>query len=175
MFSADLRMSQLQLLVKQNGRRGQPPHKPSKPPRVIVRGHSHGSDKPPERPPPLKHNPYKSKSPVQSPVHFSPAVSPSLYATSSPTPCSQNQASFFSTPSPTNFLDRQSPSKNVVQDLLMYKKFQNGLNLPNGRLGVDESVDTTHIDDDGSSTSGSYYIEHPVEDWKNPPVSDIYV
>jgi hypothetical protein len=58
----------------------------------------------------------------------------------------------------------------------MYKKFQNGLNLPNGRLTVDESVDTTHIDD-GSSTSGSYYIDPTieVEDWKNPPVSDIYV
>ncbi|XP_060565651.1 protocadherin-7-like [Ruditapes philippinarum] len=174
--TGDLRMSQLQLLVKQNGRRGKPPHKPSKPPRVIARGHSQSLDRPPERPPPLKHNPYRSKSPVQSPVHFSPPVSPSLYATSSPTPCSQNQASFFSTPSPTHFLDRQSPSKNVVQDLLMYKKFQNGLNLPNGRLTVDESVDTTHIDD-GSSTSGSYYIDPTieVEDWKNPPVSDIYV
>ncbi|XP_045203882.2 putative protocadherin beta-18 [Mercenaria mercenaria] len=173
--TGDLRISQLQLLVKQNGRRGQAPHKPAKPPRVIARGHSRASDQPPERPPPLKNNPYKSKSPVQSPVQFSPAVSPSLFATSSPTPCSPNQASFFTVPSPTHFTDRQSPSKNVVQDLLMYKKFQNGLHLPNGRLTVDESVDTTHMDDDGSTTSGSYYIDNTVEDWKNPPVCDIYV
>lgn len=168
-----MRISKLQQLVKQSGRRGHPPHKPAKPPRIIARGRSESSDKPPERPPPLKNNPYKTKSPTS--IQFSPAVSPSLYATSSPTPCSPNQTSFFSSPA-TFTVDRQSPSKSVVQDLLMYKKFQNGLRLTNGRLTVDESVDTTHVDDDGSTTSGSYYIDNTIEDnWRHPPVSDIYV
>ncbi|KAL4230321.1 hypothetical protein ACF0H5_010704 [Mactra antiquata] len=179
--TGDLRLTQLQQIVKQNGRRGQPPHKsthgPSKPPRIVARGRSENSDQPPERPPPLKNNPYKTKSPVQSPIQYSSRNSPSQFAiTSSPTPCSPNQLQFTSPPSPTKFnMDRQSPSKSVVQDLLMYKKFQNGLRPPIGRLTVDESVDTTHIDDDGSTTSGSYYIDNTVDDWKHPPVSDIYV
>lgn len=70
---------------------------------------------------------------------------------------------------------RHSPSVSVVQDLLMYKKFQSGLRMPNGRLTVDESVDTTQFEDDESTTSGSYYIDNPVEDWRHAPVSDIYV
>lgn len=176
-----MRIAQLQQLVKQNGRRGQPPHKStngqSKPPKIIARGRSESSDHPPERPPPLKKNPYISKSPIHSPVQYSSRNSPSQFAiTSSPTPCCTNQTDFMPPPSPTKFnMDRQSPSKNVVQDLLMYKKFQNGLRPPIGRLTVDESVDTTHMDDDGSTTSGSYYIDNTVEDWQHPPVSDIYV
>lgn len=194
--SGDCRLSQLQNLVRQSGRRGKPPHvqpnHQTKGPKIIARGHSCASDIPPERPPPLKMNPYKitsrspmqngTKSPVRSPVHLSPPVSPLHFSTSSPTPCSVNQNKFM-TPSisPTKMtLDRgynqtrHSPSISVVQDLLMYKKFQNGLRPPNGHIPIDESIDTTQFEDDGSSTSGSYYIDNP-EDWRHAPVSDIYV
>lgn len=128
--------------------------------------------------------PNGTKSPVRSPVHFSPPVSPTHFSTSSPTPCSVNQNRFLYSGSPSKVMfdrghspTRQSPSVSVVQDLLMYKKFQNGLRPPNGHLTIDESVDTTQFDDDGSSTSGSYYIDNPAEDWRHPhpPVSDIYV
>jgi len=79
-------------------------------------------------------------------------------------------------PSKLTMDSRHSPSKSIVQDLLMYKNFQNGLRHTS-RRPVDESVDTTQFDDDDSTTSGSYYIEQPVDDWKlgHPPVSDIYV
>ena len=201
LFSGDCRLSQLQSIVRQSGRRGKPPHNtlthPTKAPKIIARGRSCASDIPPERPPPLKHNPYKmtaypplqngtlgSKSPVQSPVHFSPPISPTLFSTSSPTPCSVNQNRFLPSMSPSKMtLDRghvqqkhvHSPSISVVQDLLMYKKFQNGLRTPNGHMTVDESIDTTQFEGDGSSTSGSYYIDNPPDDWRHPPVSDIYV
>ena len=70
---------------------------------------------------------------------------------------------------------RHSPTKNVVQDLLMYKKFQNGLKPANGRIPFEESIDTTHLDDDESTTSGSYYIENTADDFHHSPVSNVYV
>lgn len=193
--TGDCRISQLQNMVRQSGRRGKPPHATSchtKAPKIIARGRSSASDRPPDRPPPLKNNPYmmSSKSPIQNsiktplhtPTRFSPPISPTPFSTSSPTPCSVNQNRFISSTSPPKLMldsgnssARQSPSVSVVQDLLMYKKFQSGLRMPNGRLTVDESVDTTQFEDDESTTSGSYYIDNPVEDWRHDPVSDIYV
>ncbi|XP_052793042.1 protocadherin beta-6-like [Mya arenaria] len=196
--TGDIRLNQLQQIVRQSGRRGKPPHKshgghfssPTNAPKIIARGHSNGTNMAPERPPPLKNNPYrnmtsphKMHSATTNMPHLSPPISPVPFITSSPTPCSMNQNSFITAPSPTKYMTeklsptRHSPSKNTVQDLLMYKNFQNGLRHTNRRQIVDESVDTTQFDDDDSTTSGSYYIDNTVEDWKqsHPPISDIYV
>jgi len=153
----------------------------------MARGRMGSSDVPPERPPPLKNNPYRNMtSPhtmsqmasVTKVPRLTPPISPVHFITSSPTPCSNNQNSFLVAQSPSKLTmdSRHSPSKSIVQDLLMYKNFQNGLRHTS-RRPVDESVDTTQFDDDDSTTSGSYYIEQPVDDWKlgHPPVSDIYV
>lgn len=219
-IAGDLRLAQLQQVVRQSGRRGKPPHKsqplPEKPPRVSVRN----IPEPPERPPPCIDNPFKTRSPVPlTNVHFSKTGSPNHFMSPSPTKFTASSPIHFemkgyenynsypsnntehhylilngpqkSTTSPTKFLSnspdgylttsppklnhRNSPTKNVVQDLLMYKKFQNGLKLANGRVPVEESIDTTHYDDDGSTTSGSYYIENTMDDLGHSPVSDIYV
>lgn len=96
-------------------------------------------------------------------------------STTSPTKFLLNSPDGYLSTSPPKFTHRHSPTKNVVQDLLMYKKFQNGLKPANGRIPIEESIDTTHFDDDESTTSGSYYIENTVDDLLHPPVSNIYV
>ena len=187
-----MRLVQLQKVVRQSGRRGQPPHKkpqsPPKPPRIIARGRQEPlSDSPPERPPPLKSSLYKTTSPVQTQHHISHPVSPSRFSTSSPTPVKRDQNGYdFSMSSkrsqsrstqPT-ISPRVSPSKNVVQDLLMYKQFQYGLKpTTRGHLTMDESADTTNMEDDDDSTmSGSYYINSPTEEICMPKVgADIYM
>ena len=110
---------------------------------------------------------------IQKQNHF-PSNGPQRGATS-PTKFLSNCPDGYLTNSPPKYNHRHSPTKNVVQDLLMYKKFQNGLKPVNGRLLVEESIDTTHHDDDESTTSGSYYIENTVDDYLQSPASNIYV
>ena len=95
------------------------------------------------------------------------STSPTKFLSTSPNGYPSNSLQKFS--------HRHSPTKNVVQDLLMYKKFQNGLKPANGRIPIEESIDTTHFDDDESTTSGSYYIENTADDLLHLPVSNIYV